>query len=221
MLLSAAADNTLYEQTSGALSNGSGDYLFIGRTGGGGDQGRRRAVIRFDLGSLDADDRINSVTLLTTISRSPKTSAIPGTARVHRLLMSWGEGSSDAPGPEGAGALSEPGDATWIHRYFDTDLWTQPGGDYHGSASAQALYSTADFEALNFESTAELVADVQAWVSNPALNHGWILLGDEVASANARRLNAREHDQFQPMLMIDVKPHGLRIFDDGFESTIR
>ncbi len=214
VILPASADNTLYEDANGSLSNGAGGSLFIGQTI---NNGLRRALIRFDLTTLPVDTQINSVSLMTTISLSPQPTARPGTASVHRLVADWGEGSSIAPGPGGAGASAEPGDATWIHRHFETDLWTQPGGDFVASSSAEALFSTADFEELNFDSTTELISDVQSWVSSPTTNHGWIMLGDEDENGNARRLNARENSEFQPMLLIDFTPEGLRIFQDGFE----
>ena len=44
--LIASRDNTLYENGGGALSNGSGNYLFAGNTNG---QGLRRALVHFDV----------------------------------------------------------------------------------------------------------------------------------------------------------------------------
>ncbi|MGH7613747.1 MAG: hypothetical protein ACREMW_06870 [Gemmatimonadales bacterium] len=41
-------------------------------------------------------------------------------------------------------------------------------------------------------STAQLVADVQGWLADPASNFGWILIGDESATATAKQFDSRE-----------------------------
>ena len=35
-------------------------------------------------------------------------------------------------------------------------------------------------------STAQMISDVQGWKNNPSVNYGWLLLGDESASATAK-----------------------------------
>src|SRR5262245_34209367 len=113
--LTAVADNTLYESDTGALSNGAGQHLYVGKTGFTAGNKIRRAVVQFDLAAIPAGSTINTATLTLNVSR-PNNGA--QTVELHRLLNSWGEGNSDAgPGAEGDGAPSASGDATWIHRF--------------------------------------------------------------------------------------------------------
>ncbi len=49
--LPASQDNTLYENSAGALSNGAGEFFFAGRNGGAGGQIAQRGLIQFDVAS--------------------------------------------------------------------------------------------------------------------------------------------------------------------------
>src|SRR5262245_52999928 len=99
-------DNTLYEDPGGALSNGTGVFLFAGEIATGG---ARRAVIAFDVaGAIPAGSVISSATLSLHMSR---TIAGPESVALHALSAEWGEGASDAPAEESAGAPSALGDA--------------------------------------------------------------------------------------------------------------
>jgi len=52
-----------------------------------------------------------------------------------------------------------------------------------------------------------MVAAVQAWVDDPVSNHGWVLLGDEVVTQNARRILSRENaGPGKPLLSIEFTP---------------
>ncbi|MDX2246452.1 MAG: hypothetical protein SF052_06740 [Bacteroidia bacterium] len=105
-------DNTLIEDAGGLLSNGSGDYFFSGRTGQTAGS-IRRGLVRFPLASIPSNAIIDSVSLMLHMSMAAGTG--DQTIRVHRVIASWGEGASNAAGNEGAGATSEPDDATWKH----------------------------------------------------------------------------------------------------------
>ena len=133
--LFADLDNTLYESPTGSLSNGVGERLFAGLTQAGV---LRRALVRFDLSSIPPAARIKGVSLHLNVSKVP---FLPPTTnfQLHRVTAAWGEGTSDAPGEEGTGTSSTPGDATWLHRFFPSDFWTQPGGDFDPTVSAQTL----------------------------------------------------------------------------------
>jgi len=202
VLLEPSQDNTLYESSQGALSNGKGEFLFAGKTE---DFGLRRAVLAFkDLNTIPAGATIQSVRLHLFLSKedSPET-----TIRVFRLTADWGEGTSDADGPEGGGISATTGDATWDHRFFDNMLWSNRGGDFAGTQSA--AIAVDQFGAYMIESTAAMVADVQGWLDNPAGNFGWILLAAEDVKS-ARRFNSREHDNpdRRPMLEIEYSTSG-------------
>jgi hypothetical protein len=189
--LTPSRDNTLYENEAGSVSNGSGAFLFTGRVGLDGDNLLRRALVAFDLSGVPQDAVIDAVELRLTITKAPS-GAIPNNASLHAVQRSWGEGTSNAMGNEGTGTVAQAGDATWLHAFYPDTGWNVPGGDYAEAASAVAAFGNGSSETLTFASTEELVADVQAWVKNPALNHGWILIGDEANSENARRLASRE-----------------------------
>jgi hypothetical protein len=181
--LTPAKDNTLYENSSGALSNGSGRYLFAGKTN---EPALRRALLAFDLSAIPANAQLTRVALTLTLSKT-----ISG-AQAHtlrRVLAAWGEGNSDAGDPGGKGAIAATGDATWLHTFASTAFWTSPGGDYADTPSASQSVSGAGN--YTWES-AQMLADVRGWVSDPASNFGWVLLGNEAGNGTAKRFHSRE-----------------------------
>lgn len=198
--IESSQDNTLYESAEGALSNGSGDYLFVGRTQ---NNGSRRAVLAFkDLDNIPKGSTINSVKLHLALSRE---SSAATTMTVSRLLADWGEGASNANNQEGGGAPASTGDATWIHTFYDSQQWASAGGDFFATPSAQLEVDAVGNYTL--QSTPELVADVQDWLDNPDSNFGWLLMAGESATS-AKRFNSRENSQAdsRPMLEIDYTP---------------
>jgi len=201
LILSPTQDNTLYESQADPLSNGAGDYLFAGRTGQNADYTLRRTVMAFDVTALPANVLINSVTLELTVSRQ----LMPGSIAIHRATSDWGEGTSDAPGQEGGGAIATFGDATWINAFHGDDNtagipWNSVGGDFLPAATFSAPYSAN--ETLFIESTA-LIDDVRFWLDNPAANFGWFIRGNEVDDNAAVRFNSRENAVTPPRLIID------------------
>ena len=213
--LGAVRNNTLYEDASGSLSNGAGQYLFVGRTLQGTDD-LRRALLLFDIaGSLPSDATILSADLVLEMSL---TIAPATTVSVHRATSDWGEGTSMAGGQEGGGGASTTGDATWIHTFFDTATWTSPGGDFDASASASTSVAS---EGIYLWSSATLAMDVQGWLDTPATNFGWLLLGDEAASPpTAKRFNSRNNgtSSSRPQLTVSFDSPST-VFLDGFESS--
>ena len=184
-LIEASRDNTLYESTAGTLSNGSGDYLFVGSTS---SNGVRRAVIAFDdLSTIPAGSTIDSVRLHLQLSREVSSAT---TLSVWRLVSDWGEGTSDAEGQEGAGAPAAEDDATWIHTIDDTQSWLSAGGDFMAAASAELVVDAVG--SYTVETTEALVNDVQEWLDNPEMNFGWILTAGE-SGTTAKRFNSREN----------------------------
>lgn len=199
VVLGASRDNTLYESSIGAWSNGAGANIF---TGNAGDGDKHRALIAFDIaGSLPANATVQAATLTLHLSR---TSSSTQTVTLHRVTTAWGEGASDAGGNEGGGAPAAAGDATWIHAFYDTILWTQPGGDFSATVSA-----SAEVTALGFYSWSGpgMVSDVQAWLDSPDENHGWLLLGNEDTIRTSKRFDSRENPDpaVRPVLVIDYR----------------
>src|SRR5436190_14685468 len=190
-------DNTLYEfdPAEGDRSNALGNHFFAGETAMGE---LRRGVLAFDIaGSIPPGSTILGVTLSLNTSRTA--SDTPRNVELHKLLADWGEGTSVAPGEEGDGAPATTNDATWRHRFFDTVFWTTEGGDF--SATVSATQSVGPLGQYTW-SSAQMVADVQSWVNNPASNFGWLVLGDESALGTTKRFDTRESAS-PPVLTIE------------------
>jgi hypothetical protein len=197
-------DNTLYEYdpADGDTSNALGFHLFAGKTAMGE---LRRGVLAFDIaGSIPAGSTITGVTLSMNMSRTPISVAYP--VELHKLLADWGEGTSQAPGEEGDGAPATPNDATWRHRFFDTIFWTAQGGDLSATVSASQSVSVVGPYTW---SSPQMVADVQDWLDNPAVNFGWLVLGDEKPTLTTKRFDTRESAN-PPVLTIEYRPAGPR-----------
>jgi hypothetical protein len=198
--LAPARDNTLYESPTGGLSNGSGHHVIAGRTA---DGAIRRALLAFDVAaSVPAGATITSASLALNLSN---TSSGSQTVHLHRALAAWGEGGSDAPGGEGQGAASAPGDATWIHTFFPGSFWSAPGGDFSPAASAsQAIDQLGPY----VFSAPGMVADAQSWLDDPGANHGWLLKTDEGVVQATKRFDSSEHPsvQLRPALTLEFTP---------------
>jgi len=199
-------DNTLYENASGALSNGKGPTMFSGRTNQLSNS-RRRALVHFDIASaVPAGSTITAVSLTLNASMVASPAALP--VALQKVSANWGEGTSNAGDPGGSGASSTTGDATWNHRFFSTLLWTTPGGDF--AAVASAVLPVEDTGTWTWVSTPALVADVQGWLTAPATNFGWLLKGDESIAGTTKRFDTREaiDPLARPSLRVDYTPQG-------------
>jgi len=207
--LTAGKDNTLFEDLTGSISNGQGSGLIVGRTAGFEPPGVelvRRALLWFDVASaVAAPAIIDSAFLTINVTR---TQEVAGTAmNVHEVLADWGEGSSNAGDTrDGDGAQAQTGDATWIHRSFNTTFWSTPGGNFDPTPSATR--TVAGIGAYTWPSSVELVADIQSWIDGVATNHGWMLIGDEVNAATTKRISSRESTTAanRPTLVIYYTP---------------
>ena len=197
-------DNTLYQSTAGSVSNGAGSSIFVGKT----NQGQvRRGLVAFDVAShIPAGSIIDSVTLTLNVSRTIDQDT--RTLTLRPALKGWGEGTSTGGG---GGGPSAAGDATWIHTFYSGALWTNPGGDFGG---VSASHSFGNEGSHTFNSTAQLVADVQTWLEAPNNNYGWFLIGDEGSNATTRQLDSSENGAAanRPLLTINYtvpEPHAL------------
>lgn len=168
-------DSILYANNP-TFANGAGPEMFVGRTGStfpNPATGRvRRGVVQFDLTSITAGSTVASVTLTFVITNVPPDTPGPALVAVHPISKVWAAGTVN--GGNG-GAIAQQGDVTWNSNRSGLETWTNPGGDF-GPASATAV--SDDPVSFNWSGPG-LVADVQAWIDNPATNHGWILIGDE------------------------------------------
>jgi hypothetical protein len=190
-------DNTLCQDSLGALSNGSGQHLFAGQTGSGAI---RRGLLLFDVaGSIPPGSVVTSATLRLHMSRAVSG---PQTVALRKALSDWGEGASNAALEEGGCAPSLVGDVTWIHTFFDTGFWDAEGGDFSTVASASRTIGAVGL--YDWGSTAQMVSDVQGWLDAPSQNFGWVLLGNEAATGTTKRFDTRQHPDtsVRPILTI-------------------
>jgi len=90
-----------------------------------------------------------------------------------------------------------------LHRFFDRETWVNQGGDFDTEPLLSTSISSSP-QPVVFESSQQLVAKVQAWLDSPETNRGWILLGDEIFTRNARRILSREHSgPGNPLLRVE------------------
>ncbi|MBK9387645.1 MAG: DNRLRE domain-containing protein [Planctomycetes bacterium] len=210
--LEPTRDTTLYFDATGSLANGAGSGLFVGRTG----QGRAvRALLFFDVAAaVPAGMVITRAELELQVSRTRSSGMV---ISVHRLNQSWGEGSSNAARGGGGGAPATTGDATWLHRFFPSQLWATPGGDF--AVVATAMAAAGSFGPVIWPTSAALVADAQTMLDHPATNFGWLLRGDE--NTSALRLDSREASAaLRPKLRLRYGPRAeLASFGAGCSSS--
>ncbi|MCB1228281.1 MAG: PQQ-dependent sugar dehydrogenase [Verrucomicrobiales bacterium] len=193
-VVSAAADTVLFQE-DGTLSNGVGPFLFAGNTAGGNGYAPRRSLLRFDLSAVPAGAVVSSASLALYMDKTI-VGSLPFS--LHRATRAWGEGSSNAGDPGGTGAPAEVGDATWTFSAVTSPspsisgtTWTAPGGDFDPTASATINVNSNGSYAW---SGASVVADVNAWLSTPSSNFGWLLKGAEAPSTTeAKRFGSRQH----------------------------
>jgi len=183
--LPAVKDNTLYEDIGGAISNGMGGFLFVGRVGDIGGGRLRRAVLQFDLSGIPAEATITGVDLSLVMN---VTIFGPTDVKAHRLLNSWGEGASNAANNEGQGAPAATGDATWVHRFYFDSAWATPGGDFLSTASAT---TSVNGNGTYHWTGPGLLTDAELWRQHPDSNFGWIMLGREDTVTTAKRFGSR------------------------------
>jgi hypothetical protein len=203
IVLDASKDNTLYEDPNGAISNGEGPFFYVGKTGIDAGERLRRGLIAFDLSVIPADAEITDASLSLHLSKS---GPAPGPIGItlSPVVLDWGEGASNAGTPGGNGAAAQTGDATWVFNFFNTSSWTAPGGDFSPAISATTVLGAID-QTYTWSGVG-MISDVQGWVANPASNFGWVIRGDEAASASAQRFHSRENTENAPQLSITYTP---------------
>ncbi len=219
--LSPVADNTLYEDPSGALSNGSGTRIFAG-VDASMNPLARRAVLRFDLGGIPRGSTVTAASLQMTIVQAPPL-APSTTMNAHRLSASWGEGASVAGGGAGPGSGGGTGtaaasnDATWLHRFFPSQSWSAAGGDFAAAISGSVAVGSGGPVVWG---GAAMAADVQGWLDAPAGNHGWIVVGDESTTRNARAFGSRESSAAPVLTVTYTEPAAsVTVFGTGCSGS--
>jgi hypothetical protein len=199
IVLTPSKDNTLYEG-NGTVSNGAGVHLFAGATAAGA---LRRALLAFDVASqIPPGSTITKASLRLEVDQ---TRAGPVPMTLHRVSADWGQGTSNAGASgDGDGTNARTGDATWLHRFFQNQLWATEGGDFDATADASAV--VAGFG--DWQTSEAMVARVQGWLDQPETNFGWLIRGGETQSTTAKRFVSRESGQaaLRPALTIEFIP---------------
>jgi len=204
--LKPVADTTLFEFLPD--NNLGGEPTFICGVNASGHP--NRALLKFDIaGNIPANAAIEAAALTATVIRPPDGPA--SSFRLYRVLADWAEGSGLGSGTSGGniGALAAPGEATWRARFYPDVLWSGPGAvapaDYAATASATQTIAAAG--SYTFSSSADLMSDVQNWLTNSANNFGWILICDnELTAFSARRFGSREDPANAPLLEVEYLP---------------
>jgi len=177
-------DAIVYESAAGNVANGAGQFLYAGNQSNGL---KRRVAIKFNLAGIPAGATIQEVELALYCNQ---TSGAATVMPLHRLNADWGEGTSDDSGNESDGTAAMTNDVTWLHRFFSSQLWTTPGGEFQAAPSATQSVGAANV--FHVWSSPGMTADVQGWLNNSGTNFGWIMRGDELTAANTKRFDSRQ-----------------------------
>lgn len=195
--LIANKDNSLFSEANN-LSNGAGDGIFAGKTGGGNI---RRALLQFPINQIPQNVSIDSVQLTLTCDNARSNAAF----KMYRLLSDWGEGSSVGNSNGGKGGTATTNDATWTNTFFNTQNWNTPGGDFNAD-SLVCSFISIQYGKNTFTSKG-LLENVRNWYKNSYNNFGWIILGNENNTYTAHKFASRENSiANQPQLKVFYSP---------------
>jgi hypothetical protein len=204
IVLQPSADTTLID-VAPDNNLGAAEFFNAGTTGTGH---KNRALLFYDLSSaLPPGAIITSVQLSLSIVRQPNSGLQHSLFSLRRMFQPWGEGAQTyGEGGPGLGSPAVTGEATWNHRFVGGAAWSQPGG-VEGTAYSSVLSSTELVGTIGddvlFESTPELVADIQAWLNGTAPNYGWMLMTESEAIDKTARSFASRESGFGPELTVN------------------
>ena len=201
--LITVADTTLFEVSPN--NNLGRSTLAVGSVAATGQGLRGRGLLRFDVSGIPTNAVIDSAALTFTVLQAPF-GAVPSSFRVHRFLKPWNEGIGT--GNNGRFAFAE--ETTWNSQFHGVTPWSQPGSAA-GTEYTSSESGSVDVDGLTAYTVQDsgLAADVQAWVSGAAANHGWIMISSgEGTQRTARRVGSRESGGAAPSLAIQytVRP---------------
>jgi len=201
--LITVADTTLFEVSPN--NNLGRSTLAVGSVAATGQGLRGRGLLRFDVSGIPTNAVIDSAALTFTVLQTPF-GAVPSSFRVHRFLKPWNEGIGT--GNNGRFAFAE--ETTWNSQFHGVTPWSQPGSAA-GTEYTSSESGSVDVDGLTAYTVQDsgLAADVQAWVSGAAANHGWIMISSgEGTQRTARRVGSRESGGAAPSLAIQytVRP---------------
>ena len=186
-ILYPVADSTI-TSTAPDINDGSSVLL----TAGVGSDGlsTNRALFQFDLSSIPTNATVSNAAVYLVGMTQP---GFPTYFGLSVMLTNWSEAG-----------------VTWNSRSLSTP-WNAPGGqsgvDFLSYVSAATVLNgpgfTNEFVDNGGDPDYGLAHDVQAWLSNPSQNFGWILAAiDETKAGSVITLNSREAPLNQPVLAV-------------------
>ena len=182
--LTANHDTTIYNVLPSDVSNGHGEFIVAG--GATGLAATRRGLVSFNV--VSAGIPVGS-TIVDAVFSMNLAESIGGasTVGVHKVLKAWGEAGSDATGNEFEGAPAQQFDATWHFSMFNGTAWSNAGGDFSGASASVSVDAFGIYEWIG----GGLIDDVQEWLDDSSLNHGWLIHGSE-AIENVKGFTSRD-----------------------------
>lgn len=206
----ASLDTSIYSESPNN-ANGAGGVLVAGATGSNAPPSSvtiRRALMFFDLSSIASGSIVNSASLQLSVTNAAGGTTGTTPMSLFALTQDWGTGASSASSA-GQGVAAVAGDATWSVRFFGSNPaspWTTAGGSFAAGALASANVGGTGTTAT--WSGTGLANSVQNWIDSPLTNYGWILIGNEAGSGNARQFGSSENlaSGLRPLLTLDVTP---------------
>ncbi|MFM8728303.1 MAG: hypothetical protein ACKON9_24645, partial [Planctomycetaceae bacterium] len=135
--LDASQDSTVYNVPTGDLSNGSGQFLIAG--GSGGFATARRGLVSFDVAAAGIPPGSTILDAVVTLCVINTASASSSNIGLHPISKPWGEAASNAPDDELEGVRAAARDATWQFSLFDSVGWASPGGDFAAASASQSV----------------------------------------------------------------------------------
>jgi hypothetical protein len=163
--------------------------------------------VRFDLQGKLPDGAIltnASLTFHTTKIRNDQ----PVRVNLHRMNLSWNEGIGGKGATTGAGDQALAGESSWKSRIAPNVPWSAPGASAPTDFSPElsATSTAGDIGAFTFQSTPQLLTDIQGWLQNPASNFGWIAFCEpDGPNGSAKRIGTREDVETAPSLLLEYE----------------
>ncbi len=169
--------------------NASGPGLFVGSD----PANRKRAMIEFNVGAfIPTGAQITNVTLTMYVGQVAGSGggsgsggdSTPRTIRLFDVSQAWNASTNGLPGATGFGgtghgATPHTGEATWDWAKFNQVAWTNAGGDFSSTESADlAVGQILGGSGYTWGSTTQMVTDVQGWLDGTLPNNGWLLKND-------------------------------------------
>lgn len=168
LTVSASSDTWILAENPDGNLNGDFHGLGAGMNSHGSPM---RAMIKFDLSQIPANATVTAVSM--TVTEVKENSIATTDYELHRILQNW--------------TASE---ATWNNRTASS-AWSAAGlaadTDYTATASGTITATVGAFGPHTFDSNDKLIADVQAWISDPTSNNGWFFKAATESGQNGRR----------------------------------